>query len=157
MRIGHSIDVHAFDETRKLVLGGVSIDFTGLKGHSDADVLLHAVAESLLGSLALGDLGSNFPDTDEKYMGIDSSKLVSHVMKLVIEKGYKVANIDCMVLAEKPKLAPYIPDMRKNIATLLNVEIDKVSVKATTTEQLGFIGRKQGIAAVATVLVEEII
>ncbi len=156
MRIGHSIDVHAFDETRKLILGGVSIDYIGLLGHSDADVLLHVVAESLLGSLALGDLGSNFPDTDEQYKGIDSSKLVSHVMDLIMAKGYKISNIDCLVLAEKPKLFPYINDMRQNIAKLLNVEIDRVSVKATTTEKLGFIGEKQGIAATATVLVEEI-
>lgn len=156
MRIGHSIDVHAFDESRKLILGGVKIDSIGLRGHSDADVLLHAVAESILGALALGDLGSNFPDNDDAYKDIDSSILVKHVMKLVKEKNYKVHNIDCMVLAEKPKLAPYILTMRTNIATLLEVDVNQVSVKATTTEKLGFIGRKEGIASSATVLMEEV-
>lgn len=154
MRVGHSIDVHKFTDRRKLVLGGVKIDSKGLEGHSDADVLLHAVAESILGALALGDLGSNFPDTSDDYKNIDSSVLVVHVINLAKEKGYKVGNVDCMVLAQTPKLAPYIEEMRMNIATLLDVEIDKVSVKATTTEKLGFIGSKEGIAATSTVLME---
>lgn len=154
IRIGHSIDVHKFTDSRKLILGGVNIDFLGLEGHSDADVLLHAVAESILGALALGDLGSNFPDTDEAYKNIDSSLLVTHAVELAKQKGYKVGNIDCVVLAERPKLAPHIYAMREHIASLLEVDINQVSVKATTTEGLGFIGRIEGIASTSTVLME---
>ncbi len=156
MRIGHSIDVHKFTDTRKLVLGGVSIDYLGLEGHSDADVLLHAVAESILGALALGDLGSNFPDTSDEYKNIDSSILVRHVVKKAMELGFEVSNIDCSILAEQPKMAPHILKMRENIASLLEVDIHQVSVKATTTEGLGFIGRIEGIASTSTVLMEEI-
>ena len=156
MRIGHSIDVHKFTDTRKLVLGGVCIDYLGLEGHSDADVLLHAVAESILGALALGDLGSNFPDTSDEYKNIDSSILVRHVVKKAMELGFEVSNIDCLILAEQPKMAPHILKMRENIASLLEVDIHQVSVKATTTEGLGFIGRIEGIASTSTVLMEEI-
>ncbi|XMB86285.1 2-C-methyl-D-erythritol 2,4-cyclodiphosphate synthase [Mycoplasmatota bacterium WC44] len=156
MRIGHSIDVHKFDSSKKLILGGIEIDYKGLLGHSDADVLLHVVAESMLGALALGDLGKLFPDNDLKYKNIESKYFVLEAMRLITEKGYKVANIDCMVLAEKPKLSPYVLNMRENIAQLLNVQIDRVSIKATTTEKLGFIGKEEGIMSSATILLEEI-
>ena len=155
MRIGHSIDVHKFTTSRKLTLGGVKIDYMGLEGHSDADVLFHAVAESILGALALGDLGSNFPDNDPLYKNVDSSILIKKTMELVGDQ-YRVSNIDCQVIAESPKIAPYIKEMRNNIAKLLKIDIKQVSVKATTTEGLGFIGSKEGIAATATVLIEEL-
>ena len=157
MRIGHYIDVHKFTNSRKLILGGVTIDHIGLEGHSDADVLLHAVTESILGALALGDLGSNFPDTDKSLKGISSEILLSKVVTLAFERGYSVGNIDCQVLAEEPKLAPFIFEMRENIARLLNVNITQVSVKATTTEGLGFIGKGEGLASTCTVLMEEIL
>ena len=157
MRIGHSIDVHKFTDERKLILGGVKIDHRGLAGHSDADVLLHSVAEAILGALALGDLGSHFPDTDESFKDIDSRLLVVSVMKLVHKHGYRVGNIDCMILAETPKMSPHIIEMRQNIADILQVNINQVSVKATTTEKLGFIGNSEGIAATSTVLMEEVL
>jgi len=155
MRIGHSIDVHEFDSKEELILGGIKIPYIGLKGHSDADVLLHVIAESILGALALGDLGSWFPDNDDTYKNKESKYCVLEVMRLASRKGYVVNNIDCMVLAEKPKLISYINDIRINVSNLLNVELDKVSIKATTTEGLGFIGKEEGIMATATVLLKE--
>lgn len=156
MRIGHSIDVHKFTDRRTLVLGGVDIDYIGLEGHSDADVLIHAVTESILGALAMGDLGSNFPDNDDLYKDINSMELLKKVVLKALDAGYKVGNIDCLIMAELPKMAPYINQMRKNIADVLNVNINRVSVKATTTEGLGYIGRGEGIASTSTVLMEEL-
>lgn len=149
LRIGHGYDVHKLVEGRKLVLGGVEIenDGIGLLGHSDADVLLHAISDSLLGACALGDIGKHFPDTDEKYKGADSLVLLKHVVELIKEKGCSVNNIDATVIAQAPKLAPYIDEMRKNIASVLEVDIDFVNVKATTEEKLGFTGAKEGISA----------
>ncbi|MGN0525994.1 MAG: 2-C-methyl-D-erythritol 2,4-cyclodiphosphate synthase [Acutalibacteraceae bacterium] len=155
-RIGHGYDVHAFAENRKCIIGGVDIPCEkGLLGHSDADVLLHAVSDSLLGAVALGDIGKHFPDTDPEYSGADSLILLSKVVDLVNEKGYKVVNIDATVIAQTPKMSPYIDEMRKNIADALKVDVDSVSVKATTEEKLGFTGRKEGIAAHCISLVEK--
>ena len=154
MRIGHGYDVHKLVEGRDLIIGGVNIPHhIGLLGHSDADVLLHAISDSLLGSLALGDIGKHFPDTDEQYKGANSLELLECVYELVKEKGYEVCNIDATVLAQAPKLAPFIPQMRLNIARALELEIDAVSVKATTEEKLGFTGEEKGIAAHAVCLV----
>ena len=154
MRIGHGYDVHKLVEGRDLIIGGVNIPHhLGLLGHSDADVLLHAISDSLLGSLALGDIGKHFPDTDEQYKGANSLELLACVYELVKEKGYEVCNIDATVLAQAPKLAPFIPQMRLNIARALELEIDAVSVKATTEEKLGFTGEEKGIAAHAVCLV----
>lgn len=154
MRIGHGYDVHKLVEGRDLIIGGVNIPHhLGLLGHSDADVLLHAISDSLLGSLALGDIGKHFPDTDEQYKGANSLELLVCVYELVKEKGYEVCNIDATVLAQAPKLAPFIPQMRLNIARALELEIDAVSVKATTEEKLGFTGEEKGIAAHAVCLV----
>jgi 2-C-methyl-D-erythritol 2,4-cyclodiphosphate synthase len=153
-RTGIGFDVHAFADDRKLIIGGVEIPYEkGLAGHSDADVLLHSITDALLGSLALGDLGKHFPDTDQKYKDADSKILLRNAYNLIKEKGYKIGNIDSVVSAQKPKLSPYIDDMRMIISTLLDTEIENVSVKATTTEKLGFIGREEGIAAFSTVLV----
>lgn len=155
-RIGHGYDVHAFAENRRCIIGGVNIPCDkGLLGHSDADVLLHAISDSLLGAVALGDIGKHFPDTDPEYRGADSLMLLSQVVDLVNEKGYKVVNIDATVIAQAPKLSPYIDEMRKNIAKSLKVDVDFVSVKATTEEKLGFTGRKEGIAAHCISLVEK--
>lgn len=158
IRIGHGYDVHKLTQGRKLILGGVEIENNGigLLGHSDADVLLHAVCDALLGAAALGDIGKHFPDTDEKYSGADSLELLKNVVCLLNEKGYKAVNIDSTVLAQAPKLAPYIDNMRKNIAEAVNLPVDFVSVKATTEEGLGFTGAKQGIAAHAVCLIERI-
>ncbi len=154
MRIGYGYDVHAFAKDRKLILGGVEIPYEkGLLGHSDADVLLHAVSDALLGALALGDIGKHFPDTDPKYINADSMKLLIEVYEKIKAKGYLLGNIDSVIALQKPKIAPYIDEMRKKIAELLSVNIDQVSVKATTTEKLGFVGREEGIEAVAVVLV----
>jgi 2-C-methyl-D-erythritol 2,4-cyclodiphosphate synthase len=153
-RTGIGYDVHAFADDRKLIIGGVEIDYEkGLAGHSDADVLLHAITEALLGSLALGDMGKHFPDTDQKYKDADSKILLKHSYNLIKEKGFKIGNIDAVVTAQKPKLSPYIDDMRKIISKLLDTEIENVSVKATTSEKLGFVGREEGVAAFSTVLV----
>lgn len=153
MRIGEGYDVHKLVKDRKLVLGGVEIDYEyGLDGHSDADVLIHAVMDALLGALALGDIGQHFPDTDEKYKGADSMMLLHAVYRLVVEKGYRVGNIDCTVCAQKPKLAPHILAMRENIAAAIGTPVENVSVKATTTEHLGFEGRMEGISARAVCL-----
>ena len=153
-RTGIGFDVHAFAEDRKLIIGGVEIDYEkGLAGHSDADVLLHSITDALLGSLALGDLGKHFPDSDNKYKDADSKILLKHSYNLIKGKRYKIGNIDAVVTAQKPKLSPYIDDMRMVISKLLDTEIENVSVKATTTEKLGFIGREEGVAAFSTVLV----
>jgi 2-C-methyl-D-erythritol 2,4-cyclodiphosphate synthase len=148
IRIGHGYDVHKLVEGRDLILGGVNIPHTlGLLGHSDADVLLHAISDALLGALALGDIGKHFPDTDERYKGADSLELLRHVVQLIHEKGYTVGNIDAVILAQKPKLAPHIDKMRENIAAVCGIPTDRVSVKATTEERLGFTGREEGISA----------
>ena len=147
-RIGHGYDVHKLCENRKLIVGGVEIEYElGLLGHSDADVLTHAVMDSLLGALALGDIGKHFPDNDERYKGADSIELLIHVGKLISARGYKVCNIDATILAQKPKMAPHIEKMRQNIADALKININQVSVKATTEEGLGFTGKCEGIAA----------
>ena len=154
IRIGHGYDVHQLTEGRDLIIGGVNIPHhKGLLGHSDADVLLHAISDSLLGALALGDIGKHFPDTDDEYKGANSLELLACVYELVKEKGYEVGNIDATILAQAPKLAPYIPQMRLNIARALEIELDSVSVKATTEEKLGFTGEEKGIAAHAVCLV----
>ena len=153
-RTGFGYDVHAFVENRKLIIGGVDIPFElGLLGHSDADVLLHAIADALLGALALGDIGKHFPDTDPAYKNADSKKLLSQVYSLIEEKGYTLANVDATVALQRPKLAPYIQQMRKQIADVLKSDIEQISVKATTTERLGFVGKEEGAAAYATVLI----
>lgn len=154
MRIGTGYDVHRLGEGLPLWLGGVSVPHShGLIGHSDADVLLHAVCDALLGAAAMGDIGKHFPDTDPQYKGISSLKLLAHVGRLLQEKGYHVENIDSTVAAQRPKLAPYIQQMRQNIADTLGIDVDCVSVKATTTEHLGFEGREEGISAQAVVLI----
>ena len=153
-RIGHGYDVHKLAEGRKLILGGVTIPHSvGLLGHSDADVLLHAIMDSLLGAAALGDIGKFFPDTDEKFKGAKSTELLKKVCELIFEAGFKIQNIDATVLAQTPKLSPYIQDMRKNIAKCCNLPLGSVSVKATTEEGLGFTGRQEGIAAHAVCLI----
>ncbi len=155
MRIGHGYDVHRLVPGRKLLLGGAAIPYDlGLLGHSDADVLLHAIADALLGAAALGDIGGLFPDTDPAYKGADSLKLLSIVCERVYEKGYAISNIDSTVIAQAPKLKPYINDMRKNIAYACKITIDRVNVKATTEENLGFTGEGKGIAAHAVCLIE---
>ena len=154
MRIGTGYDVHRLAEGLPLWLGGVQVPHThGLVGHSDADVLLHAICDALLGAAALGDIGKHFPDTDPQYKGISSLKLLAHVGRLLAEHGYTVCNIDSTVAAQRPKLAPYIQQMRQNIADTLGIDTDKVSVKATTTEKLGFEGREEGISAQAVALI----
>ncbi len=155
MRIGHGYDVHQLVENRKLILCGVEIPHTlGLLGHSDADVAAHAIMDAILGALALGDIGKHFPDTDEQYRGISSIVLMQHVRKLMEGKGYQVGNVDATILAQKPKLAPYIMQMRENIAAALGCQVDQVSIKATTTEKLGFEGRQEGISAHCVCLLE---
>ena len=156
LRIGHGYDVHAFAEDRKCIIGCVEIPSEkGLLGHSDADVLLHAVSDSLLGAAALGDIGKHFPDTDPKYRGANSLELLSRVVELLAGNGYKVVNIDGTVIAQVPKLAPHIDKMRENIAEVLGVDVECVSVKATTEEKLGFTGRKEGISAHCVCLIEK--
>ena len=157
MRIGHGYDVHRLTEGRPLILGGVEIPHSlGLDGHSDADVLTHAVMDALLGAVALGDIGRHFPDTDPRYEGISSLLLLSHVRKMVEEKNCRISNIDVTVLAQRPKLAPHIPQMRENLASVLGIGSDRISVKATTEEHLGFTGREEGIACHAVCLLEEL-
>ena len=156
MRIGHGYDVHRLVEGRKLILGGVDIPWEkGLLGHSDADVLLHAISDAILGAIGEGDIGRHFPDTDPQFKGADSLKLLSHVMGIADRKGYRLGNVDATVVAQRPKLAPHIPVMRENIAQVLNADAGRVNVKATTTEELGFCGRGEGIAAYAVALMEE--
>lgn len=155
MRIGHGYDVHRLVEGRKLILGGVDIPYEkGLLGHSDADVLLHAISDALLGAAALGDIGKHFPPDDPKFLDADSLLLLKHVGNLLADKGYTVSNIDATVIAQRPKLAPYIEEMRKNIAEVLSLDIDQVSVKATTEEKLGFTGSGEGISAHAVTLID---
>ena len=156
MRIGHGYDVHALVEGRDLILGGVKIPYEkGLLGHSDADVLLHAVSDALLGAAALGDIGKHFPDTDPAYKGADSLALLRHVAALVRKKGYYVSNVDVTMIAQRPKLAPYIPQMAENIAGALALPVDRVNVKATTEEHLGFTGENLGMRCHAVCLLEE--
>ena len=148
MRIGLGYDVHKLVEGRPLIIGGVNIPHEkGVLGHSDADVLIHAIMDGMLGALALGDIGKHFPDTDEKYKGADSMKLLKCVNDLINEKGYEINNIDSIIIAQNPKMAPHIEQMRKNIAQTLNTHVGNISVKATTEEGLGFTGTKQGISA----------
>ena len=148
IRIGHGYDVHKLVEGRKLILGGVDIPHeTGLLGHSDADVVVHAIMDAMLGALALGDIGKHFPDTDPVYSGADSIKLLKRVTEIIAEKGYTVGNIDSTIICQAPKLAPHIDMMRKNIAEAIGCDISQVSVKATTEEKLGFTGAKEGISA----------
>ena len=155
MRIGHGYDVHKFAENRKCIIGGVDIPYEmGLLGHSDADVLLHAIADALLGAAAMGDIGHLFPDTDATYKNADSLVLLTKTVEAVQLKGYKVGNIDATVIAQAPKMAPYINEMRMNIAKACNCDVDCISVKATTEEGLGFTGTKQGIAAHAVCIIE---
>ena len=156
MRVGIGIDVHQFVENRKLIIGGIEIPHTmGLKGHSDADVLLHAISDALLGAAALGDIGKHFPDTSPDFKDIDSRILLRHVGKLIADEGYTIVNIDSMLLMERPKVAPYIMAMRESIAECLDIETSRVSVKATTNEKLGYIGREEGAAAHAVCLIEQ--
>lgn len=150
MRVGIGYDVHKLVKDRKLIMGGVEIPHEmGLLGHSDADVLVHAIMDAILGALALGDIGKHFPDTDERYKGADSIKLLEFVNNLIESKGYKVQNIDSIIIAQSPKMAPHIMNMRNNIAKALNTDIDNISVKATTEEGLGFTGNKEGISSQA--------
>jgi len=152
-RIGHGYDVHRLTENRRLIIGGVDIPHTlGLLGHSDADVLTHAIMDAMLGALALGDIGKHFPDTDERFAGADSLKLLQYVNAMIQEQGWEIGNIDATILAQKPKLAPYIPAMRERIAAAAGCGIEQVSVKATTEEKLGFTGSEEGIAAHSVVL-----
>lgn len=155
MRIGHGYDVHRLTENRKLIIGGVKIPYEkGLLGHSDADVLLHAICDALLGAATMGDIGKHFPDTDEKYKGISSLVLLSKVGDLLKENGFSVVNIDSTIIAERPKMSPYIEKMRENIAKALCTDINNISVKATTEEGLGFSGRGDGISAHAVCIIE---
>ena len=157
MRIGHGYDVHKLVEGRDLILGGVKIDYEkGLLGHSDADVLLHAVSDALLGAAGLGDIGRHFPDTDPKYKGADSLMLLREVYRKISEKGFRVGNIDVTMIAQKPKLKDFIPQMRENIAAAVNVIPDRVNVKATTEEKLGFTGSGEGMSCHAVCLLEEV-
>ena len=157
MRIGHGYDVHKLVEGRDLILGGVKIDYEkGLLGHSDADVLLHAVSDALLGAAGLGDIGRHFPDTDPKYKGADSLELLREVYRKISEKGFRVGNIDVTMIAQKPKLKDYIPQMQENIAAAVNVSPDRVNVKATTEEKLGFTGTGEGMSCHAVCLLEEV-
>lgn len=157
MRIGIGYDVHRLIEGRKLILGGVAIPFEkGLLGHSDADVLVHAINDALLGAAALGDIGTHFPDTDIKYKDISSILLLKEVKKILSEAGYKVVNIDSVICAERPKLSPYINEMRENIAAALTIDKNRVSIKVTTTEKLGFEGREEGISSQAVCLIEKL-
>jgi len=153
MRIGHGYDVHRLVADRRLIMGGVDIPWDlGLLGHSDADVLLHAIADAILGAIGEGDIGRHFPDSDAAYKGADSLKLLSHVMSLAESRGYRLGNLDATIIAQQPKMAPHIPAMRENIATVLNAAPEQVNVKATTEEGLGFSGRCEGISAHAVVL-----
>ncbi|MBQ8434556.1 MAG: 2-C-methyl-D-erythritol 2,4-cyclodiphosphate synthase [Oscillospiraceae bacterium] len=157
IRIGHGYDVHRLCENRKLILGGVDIPYEkGLLGHSDADVLVHAVMDSLLGALALGDIGKHFPDTDPQYSGADSIVLLKHVYELIKKNGYVLGNIDATILAQKPKLSPFIDRMRKNVADAVGCDISQISIKATTEEKLGFTGEGLGISAHCVALLQKV-
>ncbi|KOP72290.1 2-C-methyl-D-erythritol 2,4-cyclodiphosphate synthase [Cytobacillus solani] len=155
-RIGQGFDVHQLTEGRPLIIGGIEIPYEkGLLGHSDADVLLHTVADACLGAIGEGDIGKHFPDTDPAFKDADSAKLLEHVWKLVKEKGYELVNADCTIIAQKPKMAPYIEPMRERIAQLLETDNENINVKATTTEKLGFTGRGEGIASQVAVLLQK--
>ena len=157
IRIGHGMDVHKLVEERKLILCGVEVPHhLGLLGHSDADVATHALMDALLGALALGDIGKLFPDTDERYRGADSSELYKHVYSVVQEKGYRLGNADVTIVAQKPKLRPYIDQMRQRLADAIGVDVSQISVKATTTEKMGFEGEERGISAHAVCLLESV-
>ncbi|MEF2608526.1 MAG: 2-C-methyl-D-erythritol 2,4-cyclodiphosphate synthase [Faecalicoccus sp.] len=157
MRIGQSIDIHQLKQGRPLILGGVSIEHEkGLDGHSDADVLTHAIMESILGALSLGDLGKHFPDTDPSYKGANSLQLCACVYEMMVQKGYKVGNVDATIVMERPKLAPYIEQMRNNIAQILHCRLHQISIKATRGEKMGFIGHEEGAAAFSVCLLEEV-
>ena len=154
-RTGFGFDVHSFAEGRKLIIGGVEIPFDkGLEGHSDADVLLHAICDAMLGALALGDIGIHFPNTDERWKDADSAVLLKHVNELINSKGYELGNLDCVLAMEKPKISPYVDEIRKCISVVISADSDQISIKATTTEKLGFIGRHEGIAATAIALLQ---
>ncbi|MBM7870644.1 2-C-methyl-D-erythritol 2,4-cyclodiphosphate synthase [Clostridium pascui] len=156
MRVGIGYDVHKLVNGRKLILGGVHIPYEkGLLGHSDADVLIHAIMDSILGASALGDIGKHFPDTKEEYNGIDSLKLLKEVSKLIMEKNFKIVNIDSIIIAQSPKMAPYIETMKANISNILGIHANQVNIKATTEEGLGFTGRREGIAAQSICMIEE--
>lgn len=156
LRIGNGYDVHKMVEGRPLILGGINIPYSkGLLGHSDADVLVHAIMDALLGALALGDIGKHFPDTDNKYKGISSIKLLEEVYNLIINKKYSLVNLDAVIVAEKPKLKDYILSMRENIARVLHVDLEQISIKATTEEKLGFTGEELGMKSYAVVLLEK--
>ncbi|MFS0576093.1 2-C-methyl-D-erythritol 2,4-cyclodiphosphate synthase [Sporosarcina sp. 179-K 3D1 HS] len=153
MRIGQGFDVHKFEEGRPLIIGGITIPHDkGLVGHSDADVLLHTITDAALGAIGEGDIGRHFPDTDEAYKDADSAVLLEKIWSLVKERGYQLGNIDCTIIAQKPKMAPYIEQIRTRVAELLEADVSQVNVKATTTERLGFTGREEGIASMATIL-----
>lgn len=155
MRIGHGYDVHRLVTGRKLIIGGVDIPHeTGLLGHSDADVLLHAISDAILGAIGEGDIGRHFPDTDPAYKGVSSLLLLGQVMSLAVSKGFSIGNVDATIVAQRPKLAPYIIEMRANIAVALGCDAARINVKATTTEELGFSGRQEGIAAYSVALLE---
>lgn len=155
MRIGQSTDIHQLIEDRKLILGGLEIEHNlGLLGHSDADVLLHVIAEAIIGGLGLGDIGAHYPDTDPKYKGISSLKLLENVYDLMTSQGYEIGNVDSLVIIERPKLAPYINIMRKNIAEALKCDVSQINVKATRGEKLGYIGREEGVMAQSVVLLK---
>jgi 2-C-methyl-D-erythritol 2,4-cyclodiphosphate synthase len=157
-RIGNGYDVHRLVEGRKLILGGIEIPFEkGLLGHSDADVLIHAIMDGLLGALALGDIGQHFPDTDERYKGISSIKLLNHVKNLIDNEGFEIVNIDSQIVMQQPKLKPYILEMRGNLAKELELPLNRVSVKATTEEKLGFTGEEVGVKSYAVVLLKELV
>lgn len=153
MRIGQGFDVHVFEEGRPLIIGGITVPHErGLVGHSDADVLLHTITDAALGAIGEGDIGRHFPDTDPAFKDADSAKLLTHCWEIIKQKGYALGNVDCTIIAQRPKMAPHIPAMRKRIAELLEADESQVNVKATTTEKLGFPGREEGIAALATIL-----
>ena len=156
IRIGQSTDIHQLVKGRKLILGGVEIEHEmGLLGHSDADALLHAIAESILGALALGDLGKHFPDTDERYKDMNSLWMLRQVYKIMEEKGYAIGNLDAMIMIERPKMAPHIPEKRKHVAEALCCDMEQVSIKATRGEKLGFVGREEGVQAQCVVLLHK--
>ena len=158
MRVGIGYDVHKFEENRKLIIGGVNIPYEkGLEGYSDADVLIHSIIDALIGAVNKGDIGTLFPDTDDKYKDINSMLLLREVKKIVTENNFKISNIDSIIIAQSPKMLPYISKMKKNIAEVLDLNPEQVSVKATTTEKLGFEGRKEGISSQAVVLLEKIL
>lgn len=153
IRIGQGFDVHEFGEGRPLIIGGITIPYDrGLTGHSDADVLLHTITDAALGAIGEGDIGRHFPDTDVAFKDADSAVLLEEIWALVEDRGYKLGNIDCTIMAQKPKMAPYIEEIRARVAQLLHADVTQVNVKATTTEKLGFVGREEGIASMATIL-----